>query len=398
MFDLLRQNKTTLYGASALTIIILILVCSIPFQQGPLIFETLHHVTVQFLKGNDPYSSFPQYYLYKYSPTFLLLVLTPLAQFEVLPAAILWQFISVGLWFFGLMLLLAKLPFKTCPSWGWMLLIVFSTLHDIFANSVYLQSNAIVLAGMMFATHFYQKKHWALAALMLAFVTNMKIFPIVFMLLLFCDRQYRFIMWSVLFSMLFAIVPYVTIGIGKANLLYQSWMNNLIIDRSLIWGEDIHHYLSIKPFSQLHFNYVWGDNYIVLLAAVALVVAWIVVRHRDKQAFSTVQTHQILALSLSFILLFNTRTEGPSLVFLTAIYPFLWSWIYTQSTKKRFYSWLLTALFILTSLSTTDIFRNTWIQQISWDNNLRALGILFLFIWIILTVIKRQKMTEKEGV
>ena len=377
--------------AMIIVLLVLLLNFSIPFAQGPLIFETFYNAAIQFQIGLNPYASGYGFDLFKYSPTFLMTILVPLSQLDLTAAAFIWQFVSVALWLIALYLVTKKLPLNRSIHWTWSILIVVSTLHDIFANSSYLQSNTIILAGMLLSIHCYQLKKWFLAAFILAFVTNMKLVPIVLTLLLFIDRQYRFIIWSFLSHCILAAVPFI-LGVKTAVLLYQGWFEALVIDRHITWTDDIHHYLSVKPFSQLHFNYVWQDEYFILVGLTALILAYLCMRLLHHERMTHLNSHLFLVVSLLFILVFNTRTEGPSLVFLSAVYPFFACYCLNKPSLFNRLSFIL--IFALTSLSTTDLFRGTLVQIISWDNNLRFLGLITLFIGSIFILIQARDGTK----
>ncbi|MDX1796825.1 MAG: hypothetical protein R3219_08860, partial [Hydrogenovibrio sp.] len=89
----------------------------------------------------------------------------------------------------------------------------------------------------------------------------------------------------------------------------------------------------------------------------------------------------------------------------------LW-WIFNCLTggQKTKAMWFLFLMFMLISQSTSDLFRGTIIQTLSWDHNLRTLGILAMYVvhvWLLFRMplalqqsdsqLFSQPEKEKEG-
>ncbi|WP_173291782.1 glycosyltransferase family 87 protein [Thiosulfativibrio zosterae] len=359
-------------------------------------YETFYKAVNYFKEGLSPYAQYPGFDLYKYSPTFLAFPLLPMSGLPLIPSAILWQLISTlsyflaGYWLFklwftdnaGFKQVMTSL--SNLPSWL-VILGTFLFLTDFHLNGTYLQSNTIVVAGMMIGVALYIRKQWLWAALVLAFVTNMKLYPIVLVLLLFLDLRMRFI-WATLFwHLLLIAIPFLLWGSETAIKLYSDWIGTLVIDKALVYQEPyIHFFLNLRAFLQVNFNLVFAESYFLIMLFFAALVGIAVLVQRwitQKHHFTQPQLMMILAASLMYILVFSPRTEGPTLVFLGPVYLItLWQlWHFNENSKSEMI-WALISLFVLTSMSTSDLFRGTFIHDWSWDFNLRVIGLLILFL------------------
>lgn len=370
-----------IYVILALLVVSLLAVPIVEKTPNALAFETFYLAGQHWLQGLDPYAVYEGYDFYKLSPTFLL----PLIGFAQLPfvvSAVLWQFLSIALFALALVGLLRYLPLNQPLSLGWSLFLPFLLLTDFQLNGTYLQSNTLVVSVMVLGWLAYVEQRWILAALLLAWVSNMKLYPLVLMLMLFVDWRWRFIVASLLAHLLLLLLPFMVWGQAQSTLLYDSWLERLLMDKTITYGEPWgHFFLGLKPFLEVNFGWVLHQGYGVVLLVSALWVAAPVLLLRRVGNFSMNALWLLLVTALAWILLFSTRTEGPTLVLIAPIYAYaLWWIMQRQSIRlRRFGLWLLVLTFVLTSLSTSDLFRGSIIHELSWQHNLRAIGLMIAF-------------------
>lgn len=372
-----------IYAIIGLLVVSLLAVPIVEKTPNALAFETFYLAGQHWLQGLDPYAVYEGYDFYKLSPTFLL----PLIGFAQLPfvvSAILWQFISIALFALAMVGLLRYLPLNQPLSLGWSLFLPFLLLTDFQLNGTYLQSNTLVVAVMALGWLAYVEQRWILAALLLAWVSNMKLYPLVLMLMLFVDLRWRFIVASLLVHLLLLLIPFMVWSQAQSILLYDSWLERLLIDKTITYGEPWgHFFLGIKPFLEVNFGWVLHQGYGVILLVSALWVALPVLLLRRVGHFSMNVLWLLLVTALAWILLFSTRTEGPTLVLIAPIYAYVLWWMMRIECLnwRRLGLWLLVLTFVLTSLSTSDLFRGTLIHELSWQHNLRTIGLMMAFMF-----------------
>ncbi len=349
-----------------------------------LAFETFYNAGVHWLQGLNPYAAYEGFDYYKLSPTFLL----PLIAFAQLPfvlSGVMWQLISIVLFFVAMLWLLRELPLARPLGLGLSLFLPFLLLTDFQLNGTYLQSNTLVVAVMTLGLLFYVRGQWLVSALLLAWIANTKLYPLVLTLLLFVDMRWRFIVTSVLAHAFLLALPYFVWGQAQANAFYSDWVDLLAMDKTLTYGEPWgHFFLGLKPFLEVNFGWVLQQSYgLVLLGSAAMVAVPALWLRWKNGAFSKENLILLLVTALAWILLFSTRTEGPTLVLIAPIYAYaLWRIMSIDNdNQRRLGLGVLIFVFVLTSLSTSDLFRGTMVHELSWQHNLRTIGLLIAFMF-----------------
>lgn len=340
--------------------------------------------------------------------TRFLLPLIGLAQLPFVASAVTWQLISTLLFFAAMLGWLRHMPLNTSLTLGWSLCLPFLLLTDFQLNGTYLQSNTLVVAVMLLGWLAYVEQRWLLAALLLAWVSNMKLYPLVLTLMLFVDLRWRFIRYSILAHFFLLVSLYIVWDPIQVTLLYDSWFERLFTDKTITYGGSWgHFFLGLKPFLEVNFGWVLHQGYGVILVLSALWVAIPVFLLRWHQCvFSLAVLRLLLVTALAWILLFSTRTEGPTLVLIAPIYAYALWWLMEMEALawRRLGLLLLVLTFLLTSLSTSDLFRGTIIHELSWQHNLRTIGLILAFmftsllLWLEALRAVRQPMYDRGEV
>lgn len=371
----------------ALVLLLTLSLLAVPIVEthpDALAFETFYNAGMHWLQGLNPYAAYEGFDYYKLSPTFLL----PFIAFAQLPfvvSGVIWQLISTVLFFAAMLWLLRELPLARPLGLGLSLLLPFLLLTDFQLNGTYLQSNTLVVAVMTLGLLFYIRGQWLVSALLLAWITNTKLYPLVLTLLLFVDMRWRFIVVTLFAHAFLLALPYVVWGQVQANTFYSDWMSLLAMDKTLTYGEPWgHFFLGLKPFLEVNFAWVLQQSYVwVLLISAALVGLPTLWLRWTAGVFQTDTLMLLLVTALAWILLFSTRTEGPTLVLIAPIYAYaLWRIMSIDSdNQRRLALGVLILVFVLTSLSTSDVFRGTIVHALSWQHNLRTLGLIAAFVF-----------------
>lgn len=387
----------------ALVLLLTLSLLAVPIVEttpNALAFETFYNAGMHCLQGLNPYAAYEGFDYYKLSPTFLL----PLIAFAQLPfvvSGVIWQLISTVLFFAAMLWLLRELSLARPLGLGLSLFLPFLLLTDFQLNGTYLQSNTLVVALMTLSLLFYIRGQWLVSALLLAWIANTKLYPLVLTLLLFVDMRWRFIVATLLAHVFLFALPYVVWGQAQANAFYSDWMNLLAMDKTLTYGEPWgHFFLGLKAFLEVNFGWVLQQGYVwVLLVSAALVglpACWL----RWKAGVFQHETLMLLLVTaLAWILLFSTRTEGPTLVLIAPIYGYALWWIMKIDAVqfRRIALSALVLVFILTSLSTSDLFRGTIVHELSWQHNLRTVGLMINFIFTTILLWRVALVTHQSS-
>jgi hypothetical protein len=349
-----------------------------------LAFETFYNAGAHWLSGLDPYAAYEGFDYYKLSPTFIL----PLIAFAQLPfvvSGVMWQLISTVLFFVAMLWMLRELPLARPLGLGLSLFLPFLLLTDFQLNGTYLQSNTLVVALMTLGLLFYVRGQWLVSALLLAWIANTKLYPLVLTLLLFVDMRWRFMVATLFAHAVLIVLPYLAWGQAQANAFYTDWFDLLAMDKTLTYGEPWgHFFLGLKAFLEVNWGWVLQQGYVwVLLVSAALVglpACWLRWKAGELQHETLML---LLVTALAWILLFSTRTEGPTLVLIAPIYAYALWWVMKIDAmqSRRVALSVLIFVFVLTSLSTSDMFRGTIVHELSWQHNLRTVGLMIAFIF-----------------
>ncbi len=371
----------------ALVVLLTLSLLAVPIVEktpNALAFETFYNAGMHWLQGLNPYAAYEGFDYYKLSPTFLL----PLIAFAQLPfvvSGVIWQLLSIALFFVAMLWLLRELLLARPLGLGLSLFLPFLLLTDFQLNGSYLQSNTLVVAVMTLGLLFYIRGQWLVSALLLAWIANTKLYPLVLTLLLFVDMRWRFIVATLLAHVVLLALPYLVWAQAQADAFYGDWMNLLAMDKTLTYGEPWgHFFLGLKAFLEVNFAWVLQQGYLwVLLVSAALVGLPALWLRWKAGVFQTETLMLLLVTALAWTLLFSTRTEGPTLVLIAPIYAYaLWRIMSINSdNQRRLALGVLIFVFVLTSLSTSDIFRGTVVHELSWQHNLRTLGLIAAFVF-----------------
>jgi hypothetical protein len=363
-----------------------------------LAFETFYNAGMHWLQGLNPYAAYEGFDYYKLSPTFLLSLIV-FAQVPFVVSGVIWQTLSIALFFVAMAWLLRELPLVRSLGLGLSLFLPFLLLTDFQLNGTYLQSNTLVVAVMTLGLLFYMRCQCVVAALLLAWIANTKLYPLVLTLLLFVDLRWRFIVTTLLAHVFLLLLPYLVWGQAQANAFYADWFSLLSMDKTLTYGEPWgHFFLGLKPFLEVNFSWVLQQSYgLVLLASAALVALPALWLRWKGGIFSKETLILLLVTALAWILLFSTRTEGPTLVLIAPIYAYtLWRIMSIDGDiHRRWALGVLVFVFVLTSLSTSDLFRGTIVHELSWSHNLRTIGLIAAFMFTTVLLWKQALLSRK---
>ena len=101
-------------------------------------------------------------------------------------------------------------------------------LRYLIANLSYIQINVFMLFFATFSIYLFSKSKDTLAALVLAFSISIKIYTIFLLFYFIIKREYKIAAYTILFCILFGMVPFLVFGVERATEYYSSWYNIIL--------------------------------------------------------------------------------------------------------------------------------------------------------------------------
>lgn len=299
------------------------------------------------IHGKDLYIMYPTecWDLFKYSPAFALFM-GALAWLPNIVGLTLWNLLNAMVVWYAL----KTLPKVSNKQKAFMLLFVFLELLTSVQNA---QSNGLMAGLIILAFNKLERNDVLWASLFIALTVFIKIFGVVaFALFLLYKAKPKFILYSILWSVLLLVLPIVVTGYDGLVMQYKSWWNMLQQDHSSSIG------LSVMGWLETWFGYTGSKTLITLLGVVLFCLPLI----RTKYYADYMYRMLLLASVLLWVIIFNHKAESPTFVIAISGVAL---WFFSQ--KRELWKTVLVVLaFIFTSLSPTDLFpyvvRKEWVE------------------------------------
>ena len=313
----------------------------------------------------DLYAAYPEehYDLFKYSPTFALLM----APFAVLPdwlGLLLWNLVNA----FVLLIAILKLPGIGPKKAGWIVLLILLELIISLRNN---QSNAL-MSGLIILTFLnLEKGKPGLAALLLAVSAYIKLFSLVALPLALLYRvRYRFGIYWLAWVIVLGMLPLVAVPFEQLASLYSGWGRLLAGDGAVYYG------LSMMGVGHSWFGVEIDKLYIILPGAFILLLPFFFTKKYTDEVFRL----KLLASVLIWMVIFNHMAESP-----TYVIAMTGAGIWFFTSHRNWLDILLLVLAILlTSVSMTDLIPNAWKDSFIKPYVLKAVPCIL--IWVRLEV------------
>jgi Glycosyltransferase family 87 len=104
------------------------------------------------------------------------------------------------------------------------LLILFRYVMDNLAN---IQINIFMLYCSLLCLVFFIKKKYIWFGLLLGLTISLKVYTIFILFYFIYKREYRAVLWTFFFVILFNIIPFLVFGVDKALAYYQQWVTEI---------------------------------------------------------------------------------------------------------------------------------------------------------------------------
>ncbi len=334
-----------------------------------LIFKnSFHH-----LKNNqDLYIAYPneQWDLYKYTPTFSVFF----GFFAVTP-----DWIGLNLWNLtnALVLLFAiyYLPRLDDLKKGAVLLLVLVELMTSMQNA---QSNGLIAGLLVLSFGLLEKEKYLYATLCIVFSFYIKLFGIVGLaLLLFYPNKWKLALYTLLWTIALAIIPFLFIDIDQYSSLLQSYMSMLSDDHSSSYGFSVMGW--INSWLALDLN----KNVVVLMGAVLFLLPFALFSKYVNFTFKQLALCSVLI----WIVIFNHKAESPTFIIaMTGVA--IW---FVTGKKNNIDNVLFGGALILTSLSPTVFFPKFLRDEYVFPYSLKALPCILIWLKILYDMFVSEK-------
>lgn len=332
-------------------------------------FKIFKQSYFNLLQGDNLYTHYPQIYfdLFKYSPSFALLF-GVIAYFPDWLGLLIWNSFNLFILFFAV---------KSIPN------IKITSVYIIFGFSFFElmtsvqneQSNTLMLALIIWAFSKFETKHVILASLFLVLSVYTKLFGIVgFSLFLMYPNRVKFSLGSAFWFLVLFILPLVVINFDELLLTYENWFNLLNEDHGSKFG------LSVMGWLQSWFNLEFNKLYVMLVGVIVFCIP--LIRFKQYNFFNFRIT--ILSSILIWVVIFNHMAESPSFI-IAVVGVIIW---YLYSKKSVIDTILLILVFILTTLSSTDLFPSIIREKYVIPLTLKAVPVIFVWIKISYDLLK----------
>lgn len=276
------------------------------YFQGPHRFNNLVIFRQSFfhlLDHKNLFIPYPAEYndIFLYHPTFCLLF-SPFSLMPVPVSLVLWTIACALIIFYAI----KSLPLRDNEKvffWWFVLIELATTLHSQ-------QTNSIIAALGLFTFSFLEKDKpkWAAIFPVLAFC--IKGYGLIFAaLFIFYPRPWKYILYSVLWLLLFAFLPWPVVGTTYFIELYQDWFSCLTSDHAVNFG------YSMMGIMQL-IDHTFSDQDVTRIQLAGLLlfaVTWLSNLLRVG-VYTKRRRLLLLAYCSLWVIVFNHASEAPTFI------------------------------------------------------------------------------------
>lgn len=301
--------------------------------------------------------------LFKYSPTFALLM----APFAWLPDYLglpLWNLLNSLVLFQGI----RRLPGMAPASKNLVGLFVLVELSTSLQNS---QSNALLAGLLLLGFSEFEKGNSVLATFFMIAGGFIKIYGFAGLgLALFYPNKLKNAALSLVWILIFLLLPLAVIPPAQLLFLYQSWKSMLSNDHSVSYG------LSVQGLFQVWLGLGQFKDLILLLSMGIFGWSCLQIKQYTNQGYRLL----CLASLLVWLVLFNHKAESPTYIIALAG---IGVWYFSKLKPNRIDTILLGIALVFGSLSATDLFPSAWRNGFFYPYNIKALACFPVWIKIL---------------
>lgn len=298
--------------------------------------------------------------LYKYSPTFALLM----GPFQLIPravGAVIWNVLNVWAICWGV----TRLDMGRRAQ-SFVLLFLFFELLTSLSNA---QSNGIVTGLMIGAFAAFERRSSSAAALLICLGAAIKPFAgVVGLLLPLYGGKGRFLVTGAVAALVLGLSPAIVTGVPGLLSTYRDWWTLLGNDKAHGANYSLMTLVERGLGLRISDRYYLAFGLLLMIAPLLRKSRWI----DPKFRLTT------LAGMLIWVVIFNHKAESPTYVIAVAGAG-LWA-VAERSSWLR--TLLLSFVFLLTELAATDLFPKSWRMAYIQPYSLKALPCVVLWFYV----------------
>ena len=311
-----------------------------------------------------------------YGPLFTVLM-APLAVLPYQLGRLLW------------MLIITVVPFwsirKTCFTRYQQIFLLWFVAAEAYLCTLDSESNSLILACLIFSFYLIDKEEDRWAALLIALGTTTKLFGIVGLAFLpFSHHKLKLIGWTAAWTAILLVLPMLVFGVDYISQQYIAWYDVLVHKNDLnqfAAGQNVSLLGIVRKVSGCA---TYSDLWLMIPGMVLFALPYL----RFKQYKHAAFRQTILASVLMFIILFSTSSENYGyIIAMTGVG--IW---YTAAPWKRS-KWdvaLMVLAFILTSMSSSDLFYKPLWREVIKPYSLKALPVTIIWLKLTYELCKRD--------
>lgn len=297
-------------------------------------YRALHETNLYFV---DPATNLDSYL---YGPTFSILM-WPFAILPISIGAFLWGIANAGILFLSI----KKLPVSNKNQ---NFILLFSAI-EMVTSVQNMQINCIIAALIIFSLAFVQqgKDFWATLFIATGFL--IKLYGIVGIAFFFFSRNKIKFCWSFIFwSLILFCLPMLILSPSFLIHSYSDWYHTLLAKDISNAHSDMQN-ISVMGMLGHIFTSEYLNAIIILSAVLFYALPFFRNRQLNKPAFQL----SYLAFALIGVVIFSSSAESPTYIIAVAGVAI---WYVIQPKKNVLATLLVIFTFLLTSLSSTDLF------------------------------------------
>jgi hypothetical protein len=314
------------------------------------------------IQHKDLYACYQdEYYdLYKYTPTFALLM-APFAYLPNIIGLILWNILNAVILFYAF----RRFPFADEKK---QLFAVGFILIEAITSLMISESNCLMAGLIVLAYIALEKKNTGLAVFLILLSVFIKPFGLVaFSLFLFYPGKVKAFAVSSLWGIILLALPLVVVSPHELTDIYKNWLAMLKNDHDISYG------ISVMAWLHTWFG-IEAKNYALIAGTVLFVLP--LARYKS---FAFASFRQLfLASILIWVVIFNHKAESPA--FIIAISGVaIW---FSQSATK-FNTILIVFAFLFTILSPTDLYPKVIREQFFLPYSIKVVPCIIIWVKIL---------------
>jgi hypothetical protein len=335
-----------------------------------IIFE---NAFVHLVNNQSMYAAYPDEYwdLYKYSPTFALLM----APFHHFPTAIglaLWNVLNVALVIWGM----RKLHFFTQPQQAG---ILWFSLVEMITSLQNEQSNGLVAGFIIAALGLLEQRKFIWAALLIVLCAYVKVLGLAAVLLfVLFDQKWRSALWIGVWTVVLSALPLLVCSADSLAMQYTAWFELLKMDHL---DPNAYSWMNIwQKWFGIHLsNTVWQ-----LIGAVVVSIPALFLWKKRTAALRV----KYLAVLLMWVVLFNHKAESPTFV-IAVLGAAIWLAAVRHSMNQKLFYALALFVFVFTVLNSTDLFPASLRRGFFAAYYVKAIPIAVVWVWATLDLYRK---------